>query len=130
MARDGILFERAISQVPPTWPSHAVILTGSYPFQNGVQDFTGQPLDSKFRSVAQTFKQRGYATGAVVSAFVLDRTWGLARGFDFYDDAFSPEVFANRDLGLVDRRAGESVDHALAWLKKTPKRPRFFLLHL
>ena len=89
LARDGIVFERAISQVPLTWPSHAAILTGTYPFQNGVQDFTGQPLDPRFRSVAQVFKQQGYATGAVVSAFVLDRSWGLARGFDFYDDAFS-----------------------------------------
>jgi arylsulfatase A-like enzyme/Flp pilus assembly protein TadD len=130
LGRDGIIFERAISQVPLTWPSHAVILTGLYPFQNGVQDFTGQPLESRFRSVAQSFKQQGYATGAVVSAFVLDRSWGLARGFDFYDDAFAPEAFVNRDLGLVDRRAGESVTRALAWLKKNPRRPFFFWLHL
>jgi arylsulfatase A-like enzyme/Flp pilus assembly protein TadD len=130
LARDGIVFERAISQVPLTWPSHAVILTGLYPFQNGVQDFTGQPLDPRFRSVAQAFKERGYATGAVVSAFVLDRSWGLARGFDFYDDAFAPEAFLNRDLGLVDRRAGESVAHAIAWLRKNPRRPLFFWLHL
>jgi len=130
LAHDGVVFERAISQVPLTWPSHAVILTGLRPFQNGVQDFTGQPLDGRFRSVAQAFKQHGYATGAVVSAFVLDRSWGLARGFDFYDDAFAPEAFANRDLGLVDRRAGESVDRALAWLKKNPRRPFFFWLHL
>ena len=75
LARDGVVFERAISQVPLTWPSHAVILTGTYPFQNGVQDFTGQPLAPQFRSVAQAFKQAGYATGAVVSAFVLDRSW-------------------------------------------------------
>jgi arylsulfatase A-like enzyme/Flp pilus assembly protein TadD len=130
LGRDGIVFERAISQVPLTWPSHAAILTGLYPFQNGVQDFTGQPLDARFRSVAQAFKRGGYATGAVVSAFVLDRSWGLARGFDFYDDAFSADAFANRDLGLVDRRAGESVDHALTWLKKNPRRPFFFWLHL
>ncbi len=130
LARDGIVFERAISQVPLTWPSHAVILTGLYPFQNGVQDFTGQPLDPRFRSVAQAFKEHGYATGAVVSAFVLDRSWGLARGFDFYDDAFAPEAFLNRDLGLVDRRAGESVDRAIAWLTKNPRRPLFFWLHL
>src|SRR5215467_465243 len=130
LAHAGIVFDRAISQVPLTWPSHAVILTGMYPFQNGVQDFTGQPLDARFRSVAQSFKQHGYATGAVVSAFVLDRSWGLARGFDFYDDAFAPEAFANRDLGLVERRAGESVDRALAWLQKNPQRPFFFWLHL
>ena len=130
LAADGVLFERAISQVPLTWPSHAVILTGTYPFQNGVQDFTGQPLAPQFRSVAQAFKQGGYATGAVVSAFVLDRSWGLGRGFDYYDDAFSAETFATKDIGLVDRRAAQSVDHALAWLKKTPRRPFFLWLHL
>ena len=130
LGHDGIVFERAISQVPLTWPSHAAILTGLYPFQSGVQDFTGQPLDNRFRSVAQAFKQHGYATGAVVSAFVLDRSWGLARGFDYYDDAFAPEAFISRDLGLVDRRAGESVDLALSWLKKNPRRPFFFWLHL
>jgi choline-sulfatase len=124
------VFERAISQVPLTWPSHAVILTGTYPFQNGVQDFTGQPLAQQFRTVSQAFQQAGYATGAVVSAFVLDRSWGLARGFDFYDDAFSAETFEKKDAGLVDRRAGESVAHAIAWLKKTPRRPFFLWLHL
>jgi arylsulfatase A-like enzyme/Flp pilus assembly protein TadD len=130
LSQDGLVFERAIAQVPLTWPSHAAILTGLYPFQNGVQDFTGQPLDARFRSVAQAFQKNGYSTGAVVSAFVLDRSWGLARGFDFYDDAFAPEAFANRDLGLVDRGAGESVTRALAWLKKNPRRPFFFWLHL
>ena len=130
LARDGVVFERAISQVPLTWPSHAVILTGTYPFQNGVQDFTGQPLAQQFRTVSQAFQQAGYATGAVVSAFVLDRSWGLARGFDFYDDAFSAETFEKKDAGLVDRRAGDSVAHAIVWLKKTPRRPFFLWLHL
>jgi arylsulfatase A-like enzyme/Tfp pilus assembly protein PilF len=130
LAQDGVVFERAISQVPLTWPSHAVILTGTYPFQNGVQDFTGQPLAPRFRSVAQTFKQAGYSTGAVVSAFVLDRTWGLARGFDFYDDAFSAQTFETKESGLVDRRAAESVVHAIAWLKKNQQHPFFFWLHL
>ena len=130
LGHDGIVFERAISQVPLTWPSHTVILTGTYPFQNGVQDFTGTPLEPRFRSVAQAFKDHGYRTGAVVSSFVLDRSWGLARGFDFYDDAFSPEQFKNRDLGLVERPAGESVTRALTWLQKSPQRPFFFWLHL
>ena len=130
LARHGVLFERAISQVPLTWPSHAAILTGTYPFQNGVQDFTGQTLAPQFRSLAQAFKQSGYATGAVVSAFVLDRSWGLARGFDFYDDAFSAQTFQQKDIGLVDRKAADSVTHALNWLKRTPRRPFFLWLHL
>jgi len=64
LAADGVVFERAISQVPLTWPSHAAILTGTYPFRNGVQDFTGEPLSPQFRSVAQAFKSAGYRTGA------------------------------------------------------------------
>lgn len=133
LAQDGVLFEHADSQVPLTWPSHTVILTGTYPFQNGVQDFTGQPLSPRFRSIAQAFQQKGYATGAVVSAFVLDRSWGLARGFDFYDDAFSPLAFQTKDPGLVDRKAGESVEHAIHWLARAharSPRPFFFWLHL
>ena len=116
LANDGVVFERAISQVPLTWPSHAVILTGTYPFQNGVQDFTGQPLAPQFRTIAQAFQQAGYATGAVISAFVLDRSWGLARGFDSYDDAFAAKTFATKQIGLVERPAGESVAHAILWL--------------
>jgi len=130
LAHDGVLYERAISQVPLTWPSHASIMTGTYPFQNGVQDFTAEPLGAQFRTLAQAFHAAGYATGAVVSSFVLDRSWGLGRGFDFYDDAFSPSSFQQKDLGLVDRRADESVSRALTWLRRTPHRPFFLWLHL
>ena len=130
LARDSVVFDRAIVQVPLTWPSHTAILTGTYPFQNGVQDFTAHPLSPQFRTLAQAFKQAGYATGAVVSSFVLDRSWGLARGFDYYDDAFSTFAFQQKDIGLVDRKAAESVSHALQWLQKTPKHPFFLWLHL
>jgi choline-sulfatase len=130
LAANGVLFEHAISQVPLTWPSHAAILTGTYPFQNGVQDFTGPPLAPQFRSVAEAFRQHGYVTGAVVSAFVLDRSFGLSRGFDSYDDAFSAETFLQKDLGLVDRKAADSVTRAIGWLQKTTHRPFFLWLHL
>jgi choline-sulfatase len=130
LAKEGVTFEHAISQVPLTWPSHAAIFTGTYPFHNGVQDFTGQPLSSRFRTLAESFKANGYATGAVVSSFVLDRSWGLARGFDSYDDAFSGQQFVEKDLGLVERRADASVDHAIGWLSSHATQPFFFWLHL
>ncbi|HUL14547.1 MAG TPA: sulfatase-like hydrolase/transferase [Terriglobales bacterium] len=130
LAKDGVVFTDAISQVPLTFPSHAAIFTGTYPFHNGVQDFTAQPLSERFRTLAESFKANGYATGAVVSSFVLDRSWGLARGFDSYDDAFSGEQFAQKDLGLVERRADASVDHAIQWLAGQSAHPFFFWLHL
>ncbi len=130
LARDSVVFERALAQVPLTLPSHAVILTGTYPFHNQVQDFSGQTLSPEFRTLAESFKQNGYATGAVISSFVLDRSWGLARGFDFYYDLFAGTSFLEANVALVERRADKSVDEALKWLKKTSGRPFFFWLHL
>ena len=130
LARDGVLFPMAISQVPLTLPSHAAILTGTYPFHNGLQDFTAPPLSEKFRTLAEAFHDHGYATGAVVSSFVLDRSWGLARGFDYYDDHFAGSSYLKKNLALVERRADASVNAALAWLARHRSRPFFFWLHL
>ena len=130
LAKDGVVFERGVAQVPLTWPSHAAIFTGTYPFHNGVQDFTGQPLSDRFRTLAESLKDHGYATGAVVSSFVLDRSWGLARGFESYDDAFAGQEFLLKNLGLVERRAEESVNHAVGWLEAHPNQPFFLWLHL
>ena len=130
LAKDGVLFERALSQVPLTWPSHVTILTGTYPFHNGVQDFTGQPLAAEFRSVAQSFSDHGYATAAVISSFVLNRSWGLARGFAHYDDAFAGNAYLESGVGLVERKAEESVNRSLAWFRHRPAKPFFFWLHL
>ncbi len=130
LAKDGIVFERGVAQVPLTLPSHAAIFTGTYPFHNGVQDFTGQPLSDRLRTLAESLKDHGYATGAVVSSFVLDRSWGLARGFQSYDDAFAGQEFLQKNLGLVERRAEESVNHAVGWLEAHPNQPFFLWLHL
>ncbi|MBI4462173.1 MAG: sulfatase-like hydrolase/transferase [Acidobacteria bacterium] len=130
LAHDGVVFERAIAPVPLTWPSHVALFTGTYPFSNGVQDFTGQTLSPEFRTLTESLRQQGYATGAVVSAFVLDRSWGLARGFDHYYDVFPAQAFGQKDLGLVDRRAEASVEQALKWLETLPRQPFFLWLHL
>ena len=130
LARDGVLYPMAISQVPLTLPEHAAILTGTYPFHNHVQDFTAPPLSDKFRTLAQAFHDHGFATGAVVSSFVLDRSWGLNRGFDYYDDKFNAQSLLGDNPELVERRAGPSVDAALAWLRQHRAQPFFFWLHL
>jgi len=130
LARNGVLFERAYSQVPLTLASHTSLLTGTYPFHNGVQDFTGQPLSPDIRSVAQALQAKGYDTAAIVSSYVLDRSWGLNRGFNLYYDAFKGSSFLENDPGLVERKAGASVDEALKWLRQNRSKPFFLWLHL
>jgi arylsulfatase A-like enzyme len=130
LAKDAIVFERAVAQVPLTLPSHTAIFTGTYPFHNGIQDFTAQPLGERFRTLAESLKEHGYATGGVVSSFVLDRSWGLARGFESYDDAFAGQEFLQKNISLVERRAEDSVNHAVNWLESHHNQPFFLWLHL
>ena len=130
LAHDGVLFERAYSQVPLTLASHTSLLTGTYPFRNGVQDFTGQPLRPEIRTVAEALKTNGYDTAAIVSSYVLDRSWGLDKGFNLYYDVFRGSSFLENDPGLVERKAGPSVDQALRWLRQPHTKPFFLWLHL
>jgi arylsulfatase A-like enzyme/Flp pilus assembly protein TadD len=125
-----MLFERAYSQVPLTLASHTSLLTGTYPFHNRVQDFTGEPLSPNIRSVAQALQAQGYDTAAIVSSYVLDRSWGLNRGFGLYYDVFKGSSFLENDPGLVERKAGASVDEALKWLRRPRSKPFFLWLHL
>jgi tetratricopeptide (TPR) repeat protein len=80
--------------------------------------------------VAQALQAKGYDTAAVVSSYVLDRSWGLNRGFNLYYDAFKGSSFLENDPGLVERKAGASVDEALKWLRQTRTKPFFLWLHL
>jgi len=130
LARSGVVFEHAYSQVPLTLASHTSLLTGTYPFHNGVQDFTGNPLSPNIRSVAQALQAQGYDTAAIVSSYVLDRSWGLNRGFNLYYDVFKGSSFLENDPGLVERKAGGSVDEALKWLRRARSKPFFLWLHL
>lgn len=135
LAAQGVRFEDALAQVPITLPSHAVILTGTYPMYNGVRDFTSHGIPPGIGLLAEAFKRQGYETAAFVSAFVLDSTWGFGRGFDTYDDHFDPQQFETRNPGNIQRRADETIDRLLAWLRSRAAgpqggRPFFVWLHL
>ncbi|MFQ5737851.1 MAG: sulfatase-like hydrolase/transferase [Acidobacteriota bacterium] len=129
LAADGILFESAYCQVPLTPPSHACILTGTYPATHGLRDFTSSHLRPGAVTMASILRDKGYRTGAFVSAFVLDRSWGFSRGFDRYDDDFDLEAFRGVNPGNVQRRAGETMRRVLPWLEAT-RLPFFLWVHL
>ncbi len=122
LRRDGILFTSAYSHVPLTLPSHATLLTGLLPFENGVRDNAGFRLAAGGSTIATILHARGFATGAAVSSFVLRRDRGLDAGFDLYDDAVS---------GPTKERAGAETVRALtAWARGAGGRPLFLFLHL
>ncbi len=129
MAVGGTLFTQVNTQVPLTLPSHVSLLTSTYPFANGVED-NGQQLGVNAETLATVLKAHGYRTAAFVGGFVLDRRFGLSRGFDVYDSPFSSNRQAGRDPGDIKRSAEDVVGSALAWLEQNGNQPFFLFLHL
>ncbi len=128
LAKRGTLFTQVSSACPLTLPSHVALFTSTYPFMNGVED-NGVRLKSRAVTLATLLKSAGYRTGAFVASFVLDRRFGLNRGFDLYD---GPIDVHNATTPRVERkRPGAQVTGAaLRWLERNADTPFFLFLHL
>ncbi len=107
LAADGVLFERAYSHVPQTLPAHAALLTGRLPFETGVRDVAGFTVPPSSRTIAKLLRDRGYATGGIVSSFLLRKDTGIDQGFAFFDDE-RPGLAATTTENTLVRRATES----------------------
>jgi arylsulfatase A-like enzyme/tetratricopeptide (TPR) repeat protein len=128
LAAEGIMFSQAVSHVPLTLPSHTSIFTGTYPFSHGVRDNGSFRLDDKLITIAEILKENGYHTAAFVGAFPVDSRFGIAQGFDLYDDYYG-EGSAYNDFAYAERRAEEVIKPAIEWLKKSAAAPWFCWLH-
>ena len=127
LAARGMRFTAARSTAPLTLPSHTSIMTGTLPPEHGVRvngvTATGRP------TLARAFHDAGYRTGAFVGAYVLDRRFGLAAGFDTYDDRVQRDASGVARLE-AERRGDAVVDAALPWLARGGGQPFFAWLHL
>ncbi len=92
LSETGTTFTQAITVTPLTLPSHAALFTSHYPSRHGVRSNGTFQLQSNAVTLAEVFREAGFATGAFIGAFVLDRRFGLAQGFDHYDDELPDEV--------------------------------------
>ena len=127
LAAAGVRFAEAVTVAPETLPAHATLFTGLLPPGHGVRINTEGRLGSRHQTVAEVARARGYRTAAFVSAFVLDARFGLDQGFDHYDDRVDVTRGTAFASGTNERRAGETTDAALAWLR-SGDRARPFLL--
>jgi arylsulfatase A-like enzyme/thioredoxin-like negative regulator of GroEL len=130
LAATGVRFTHARSTVPLTLPSHTSIMTGTLPPANGVR--MNGVVASGTPTIARVLHDGGYQTGAFIGAYVLDRRFGLADGFDMYDDRVLRDPSGNQQLE-AQRRGDAVVDVALRWLSKSatgPAKPFFAWVHL
>ena len=137
LAAESVVYEFAYSTSSWTLPAHASLFTGKYPRSHGathdpegpllLSDAIAAPSEIRARTIAPSettlaslLRGAGYATGGVVAGPWMLRTFGLAAGFDHWDD--------DGIVGAGGRRAGEVTDRALAWLEETPD-PFFLFLN-
>jgi len=120
LAERGRRFRQAYATVPETLPAHSSIMTGLYPAGHGVHE-NARFLPRDHPVLAERLRRAGYHTTAFVSSFVLARRFGLARGFDVYDDELP--------AGHAERPARETTDRALAYLGRESQQPLFLWVH-
>ncbi|MCU1383482.1 MAG: hypothetical protein JWL71_2179 [Acidobacteria bacterium] len=113
LARTGLRFEHTYAHVPLTLPSHASLMTASYPTRNGVHDNGTFRLGAASTTVADALTREGYRTAAFVGSFVLDARFGLGRGFMLYDDRMNGR---GGDVEFVRRNAEQVLAPAYTWI--------------
>ena len=134
LAARGRRFRQAYATVPETLPSHGSIMTGLYPAGHGIHE-NGRVLDARSPVLAERLKAAGYRTAAFVSSFVLSRQFGIARGFDVFDDEPEPSGAApgrgrqGVPRGLSERSAATTTERALAYLARAGQQPLFVWVH-
>jgi arylsulfatase A-like enzyme/Flp pilus assembly protein TadD len=132
LAKQSAVFTRAYAQVPLTPPSHASILTGTYP-QFHQLNAMQTPLAEDLPYAPEILRAHGYGTAAILGSIVLESKIpyapGMDRGFQTYDADFRNGNPGEDRYITVQRRGDVVVAHALAWLDKHPKRPFFLWIH-
>jgi choline-sulfatase len=108
LAARGRRFRWAYAAVPQTLPSHTSMLTGLYPAGHGVHENARHVADTQ-TLISERLHVAGYRTAAFVSSFALAKRFGLARGFDVYDDELPG--------GRPERNAQETTDRAIEFLR-------------
>jgi arylsulfatase A-like enzyme/Tfp pilus assembly protein PilF len=120
LAARGLVFSQAWTTVPMTLPAHTSMLTGLYASEHGIRE-NSRFLDDDRTLLAERLRDAGYATAAFISGYPLKKRFGLARGFDHYDDEVGK--------GNSERAAGPTTERALAYLQSRPRGPVFMWVH-
>ncbi len=127
IAKQGVMMERAYAIQPITLPSHATIFTGVHPRKHGVHDNGLYKLPQEALTMAEVLQEKGYLTAAIISAFVLNRQFGLSQGFMHYDDKLSDSRQKHTDI--AEMKATVVSDRAIKWIGQNADKKWFLWLH-
>lgn len=127
LARRGVLFEDATSLSSYTRAAVPSIFASVHPGAHGVlsQGRKVEILSDEYKTLAETLKERGYATAAFTPNPSLQRAFNFDQGFDLYDDDFQFDVKGNQDFETASR----INERVLRWLQANREKPFFAYLH-
>lgn len=123
-AKNAVLFEHAYSHAPWTLPSTASLLTSLYPPQHGAGGWLPRfhRLPERVRTVAECFRDAGYATAEVVNVDFLTKSFGMTQGFEYVDFKAYPSNLQVRPARLTTATAAK-------WLRARGPEPFFLMVH-
>ena len=141
LASEGLLFSDAYALTSLTQPTHASLFTSFYPIAHRVIR-NGLVLDDEYTTLAEVLKGHGYQTAGFVSSYPMSSRFGLAQGFEHWDDEFEDgqqkpkrrqlDTWAQSTVGgAFDRRGNHTTDRVLRWLdeERDDSRPMFAFVH-
>lgn len=123
MAREGTLFRNTVVEGTWTKVSAPSLLTSRYPLSTGVLDFEDR-LPSSAVTLAEAYRDAGYATLGLSSIIFTGRFSNLHQGFEELHEATSLSEARS------SKTAKEYVGRLVPWLEGHRDVPFFVLLHV
>ena len=113
VAEAGAMFTDVTTSSPWSWPSHASLFTGLYPWEHGARRTRGDEgfelyntrvaaMREDVPTLAEDFGQAGYATASVSVNPWLSAELGLVRGYGVAEVVESDEVAVQRASALME----------------------------
>ncbi|MFP6664820.1 MAG: sulfatase [Deltaproteobacteria bacterium] len=124
LAREGLLFERALAQSAWTTPATASILTGTEPTTHGARKL-GTPIRAEVPALAEELRAAGLRTAGITTNVNTRGELGFDRGFDEF--IYLPEEKSRAGRYVA---AAAVLARADLFLDEVGERPFFLYLHL
>jgi len=157
-SREGVLYKNACATASWTLPSHASMFTGKYPTRHGAHynADSAQPTKSILKlsedniTLAEILSEKGYRTAGIIGGPLSTSMFGLAQGFDYYNESFlnvQKDIsfsliyqvvdlfFSLKDFIIqhgysgVKRLASQLNEAAFQWLEKNHEQPFFLFIN-
>ena len=121
VARRGVVFKDNISQASWTKVSMSSMLSSLYPTTHGVDD-PNDRISSVATTIAEAYREAGYATVSVTSSAYAGRLSNLHQGFE---TVYEPGTLGTDGEERSSKTARRSMDRLLEWLDDHHDSPFF-----